>query len=889
MEIILAHANTDFDALAAMLAAAKLYPTAVPILPRTLNRNLREFLSLYKEELPFRPAEEMPKGPLERVILVDTQNLPTLKGLHNGTQILILDHHPVDRPADPRIIYAGEPAGATTTFLVHRLREQRIPVSPTEASLLLLGIYEDTGNLTYNTTTSRDVLAAAWLLERGASLDVVNQFLHRPLLPAQRELYETLERQAYTVDVHGHAILIATARATDYAEELSTIAHKINDLFDPDASFVLVQLNQHVQIIARSRNDAIDVAEVLRPFGGGGHAKAAAALVPAESLEEVQSSLLETLRQVVRPPVTVRQIMSRGVHTLSPDMPLAEAALLMQRWGHEGFPVAQDGRLLGMLTRREVDRALQHKLHGALVRSYMRQGAFAVSPDDSVQRVRQLMMEHDLGQIPVVENDRITGIVTRTDVIRLMAAPTSAAPSSLADRLQAALPPPLLDLLRQASQTADDLGYSLYLVGGFVRDLLLGIPNLDLDLVVEGNAIALARRLAQDLGGKVICHERFGTAKWLVPMTGIDDLQAPRRRERLGDISDKRLASSGAALVLDFVTARTEFYEHPAALPTVEASSLRQDLYRRDFTINTMALRLDRQHFGQLVDFYGGKKDLDNRLIRVLHNLSFVEDATRMLRAVRLEQRLGFTIEKRTEELMVDALDLLNRVSGERLRHELYLSLQEAEPERILQRLDGLGILKRLHPALRADERLIALFCAAREHFPAWSAYGLREDPDNPYPLLPVYLGLMTYHLTSEELAAFIRRLSIVAGNKRYLQETHDLQRQAPALRAEALSRSAIYRLLCNFSLPPLYVVWLAEGEIVRRHIDLYMQDLRHVKPVLDGHALKSFGLKPGPMYRRVLTALLEARLDGRVRTREEEEAMARAMIQTEQQGSQTG
>jgi len=132
MEIILTHANTDFDALAAMLAAAKLYPTAVPVLPRTPNRNLREFLSLYKEELPFRPAGEMPKGPLDRVILVDTQNLPSLKGLHSNTQILVLDHHPMDRPTDPRVTYAGEPTGATTTFLVHRLREQQIPISPIE-------------------------------------------------------------------------------------------------------------------------------------------------------------------------------------------------------------------------------------------------------------------------------------------------------------------------------------------------------------------------------------------------------------------------------------------------------------------------------------------------------------------------------------------------------------------------------------------------------------------------------------------------------------------------------------------------------------------------------------------------------------------------------------
>ena len=281
--------------------------------------------------------------------------------------------------------------------------------------------------------------------------------------------------------------------------------------------------------------------------------------------------------------------MSRGVHTLSPEMLLAEAALLMQRWGHEGFPVARDGKLLGMLTRREVDRAMQHRLGNTPVRSYMRKGDFAVTPDDSVARVRHLMMEHDLGQIPVIdENERLTGIVTRTDVIRLMVAPRETARPPLADRMRAALPPDVLGLLEQASQTAGEMGFTLYLVGGLVRDLLLGIPNLDLDLVVEGDAIALAQRLAASVGGTVRKHSRFGTAKWHVPPPAA---------------AGEGVTATGAALVLDFVTARTEFYEHPEALPTVEASSLRQDLYRRDFTINTMALRLDEQHFGQLVDF----------------------------------------------------------------------------------------------------------------------------------------------------------------------------------------------------------------------------------------------------------------------------------------------
>ena len=313
MEIIQTHANTDFDGLAAMLAAAKLYPGSVPVLARTLNRNVRDFLALYRDELPFRQPDDVPKASIDRLILVDTQGYSTAKGMHAKTEVLILDHHPLDRPSLPLVRYEGEPTGSTTAFLVHRLREQVQHLSPSEASLLLLGIYEDTGNLSYSTTTARDVLAAGWLLERGASLDVVNDFMHRPLAPSQRELYEILERQAVAHDILGQSVIIASARTSEYVEELSSVAHKLNELFDPDASFVIVQVDSHIQVIARSRSEAIDVAGILRPMGGGGHTKAAAALVRDRTLEQVETELLAALRERVRPQVTVRQAMSKSI------------------------------------------------------------------------------------------------------------------------------------------------------------------------------------------------------------------------------------------------------------------------------------------------------------------------------------------------------------------------------------------------------------------------------------------------------------------------------------------------------------------------------------------------------------------------------------------------
>ncbi len=869
MDVVLTHANADFDAVAAMLAAARLYPGALPILPRTINRNVREFLSFYGAELPFVPAHRLSRSPVDQVILVDTHTFSNPRGMHDGSRLLILDHHQPDRPLPPNAVYEGEATGATTTFLVHRMRERRLSLSPVEASLLLLGIYEDTGNLSYTATTARDAMAAGWLLEHGASLQVVDAFTHRPLTAAQRRVYEDLERTAETHEVQGQSVVMATAAAAEPVEELSSIVHKLNDLFDPDACFAAIQLNGNVQLIARSRSDSIDVARVLSAFGGGGHARAAAALVHDRQVADLAPEVLRAVITLVKPAVTARQIMAEGVHTLSPDMPLAEAAQLMQRWGHEGFPVAANGRYLGMLTRRETDRALQHRLGAAPVRSYMRTGDLAVGPGDAVVKVRQLMLEHDLGQIPVVESQRLVGIVTRTDVMRLMSAPAEHVHPAMAERLRVALAPSLLDLLLLASDRATAMGYSLYLVGGFVRDLLLGAPNLDLDLVVEGDAVKLVRTLAAESGGHLRVHERFGTARWQPPDV-VSSGESTAHRQANGKIE-----GPGQWPALDFVTARREFYEQAEALPSVEASSLRQDLYRRDFTINTMALRLERRRLGELVDYYGGQRDLERRLIRVLHNFSFVEDATRMIRAVRLEQRLGFTVESRTQELITEALDLLGRVSGERLRHELFLVLGEAEPARTLSRLEEMRILDRLIPSTLDTQILSERFTRAREEWPLWCRGCLQPVQKGMPVIQSIYLALLAYDLSPVDQEKFMGRLRVVTGNARLLREVALVRRRISELMASVGKRSRIHALLDGISPVALFVVRVAEPSRVREAVDLYYYELKDIKPLVDGQQLRDMGVPAGPAYARILAALLAARLDGAASSLEDEQRLA--------------
>ena len=867
--VILTHDNTDLDALASLLGAHKLYPQATPVLPGRLNRNVREFLSLYADALPFVEARALPRRRVALAILVDTQSASPVRGMGDHTRLQVIDHHPRSGELPQQATYEGEPLGATATLLVERLRERAIALQPVEASLLLLGIYEDTGSLTYQGTTPRDLAAAAWLLEQGASLEIVERFLRAPLSAEQQALYTRLVNEAEVVRIHERTIVIAAARLERYVEELAALAQKLIDLFDPDACFLVAEHQGDVQVIARSTTDAIDVGAIVRGLHGGGHARAAAAILPDSDLEAVRGQLLDLLRVSVQPAVTVSQIMSHGVHTLSPNLTIAEASARMRRYGHEGFPVVEGGRLVGVLTRGEIDRALHHDLGSAPVRAYMRAGAVSVGPDDPVSEVQRVMIEHGLGQVPVVSHGQVLGIVTRTDLIKLWSAPPRPSrQAQIADLLDRTLPAPLLELMLAARDEANAAGYSLYVVGGFVRDLLLGQPTLDLDLVVEGDAITLARRLAERVGGRARSHGRFGTAKVI--------LEQPRPPE--------------LPPALDFVTARTEFYPHPSALPQVERSSIKQDLYRRDFTINTMAICLDRARYGELLDYYGGERDLREGLIRVLHSLSFVEDPTRILRAVRFEQRLGFKIEERTEELLQSALDLLDRVSGDRLRHELLLILAEPAPERAWSRLADLGILERLGPGLSADAWTTEKLQALREACNGWSAARAAGAPpaEPAWPAVAgghvpcelLALAVLTMRLPEGDLERLIRRLSVPRNQATLLFDARRLYGELGQLRPDTRP-SELYAALHRYPEAALFAAYVAaQDPRVRQQILHYQRELRSVRPSLTGARLRELGLKPGPAYGRILNALRDARLDGMVHTTEEEEALLHELLE---------
>jgi tRNA nucleotidyltransferase (CCA-adding enzyme) len=887
MKIILTHEQADFDALASMLGAYLLDEAAMPVLPRRMNRNVSAFLTLYGRDLPFVEARDLPSGPIEVVTLVDTQSLVTLKGMSKSTEVLAVDHHPTKDDLPDSWDVQTEPLGATTTIFVEALVEQGSVLSPAQATLLLLGIYEDTGSLTYTRTTPRDVQAAAYLLERGASLEITVSFLRHPLTLDQLALYDRLQESAEIHQVQGHQVIVASGDAREMSEEISTLAHKLRDILEPDALFMLVTTRGGVQLVARSTSSQIDVGKIATHFSGGGHDRASAALIRKEEhsfgedmplIDAVKAELLRILPGHIRPAITVAQMMSRKPQLISPDTPASEVARKMQRHGYEGYPVVENGQVVGLITRRAVDRALAHKLDKTAA-SLMMAGEVTIQPGDSIEHFQNLMIDTGWGQIPVVdpESGEIIGIVTRTDLIQtLVPAPLLPGVENLAIQLETALLPARRALIRAVAAEADRQQSALYLVGGFVRDLLLNQPGIDFDLVVEGDAIRLARALAKTLGGRVTSHSRFGTAKWHIGEASSKVSQGLEKSKKasgsLGLLTPDDLPDT-----LDLVTARTEFYTHPTALPTVERGSIKLDLHRRDFTINTLAVRLDGVHYGELYDYWGGLADLRQGKVRVLHSLSFVDDPTRMLRAVRFEGRFGFQIGSRTLELLLEARPLLAKVSGDRLRHELDSILIEEHASLMMARLDELGLLAAIHPDLTADEWVYQKIkdLPLEEPAPEWEMDGSIR---NTHWRLALAYTLWLLRRDPHSVRSAARRLKLRAALADACLAASQLNTELSGLVSQPPSQ--IVLRLDGVPALALYANCLAADDpAVQSVLEKYVSRWRHITPQTTGDDLRKKGLPPGPGYRSILMTLRTAWLDGMIESAEQEEQMLNELL----------
>lgn len=850
MEVVVGHANPDFDAYAATVAATKLFPGAVGVFLGTQSANVRAFHNLHEDFLEFADLKGLDLDSITRIIMVDTRDASRIGELGRiavrpEVEVIVYDHHP---KAEGDLAVADDRSldvGATTSILVHEIHRRGIALAPLEASLLLLGIHEDTGSLTYPGSTAYDAEAVAYLMSAGADMEVLNQFLSRALDREQRVLLEALVAGLQVWEVNGQRIAVGVAEADEYVDSASVLTHYVVEDMGYRAAIALIGMPGRLQIVARSRMHEVDVGAVMELLGGGGHAQAASAALRDTDMDTALGRVRDALEAVVRHPLLAKDIMSSPVRTIPPDATMADAGELMSRWGHGGLPVMEGGDLVGLVTRKHVDKAARHELSHAPVRGFMARDITTVGPDTNLISIERLLATRGIGRLPIVSGDGgLIGIVSRKDLLRAehgdeyldRRLPRARARSTerFLTSVDSLLPDEATGALHEIGRLAEERGLRAHAVGGFVRDMLLGRRNLDIDVVVEGDGVEFAEEAGRLLGGRVKIHRRFGTAVLVLSRT----------------------------LHLDITSARTEYYARPGALPTVERSSLRQDLFRRDFTVNAMAACINPECFGQIADPFGGLRDLERGTLRVLHSLSFVEDPTRVLRAARFERRFGFALDGASEEAARRAVEMgmLDEVSGARIREEMLDIIDEDAPSTVFERLADLGVLDVVLPeGTDANATIEALFATERGYRSLGEAFA--RPPRRRVALVAALLA-GTGRPVAERWLARMRFGREYAEPALVLAERADLLGRRLRDRRK-MRDSRLYRLLEPVPLEALVYLWGTGDALARERIERFVRELSHIKPAVSGEDLIAMGLEPSAAFSGILAQARDARLDG--------------------------
>lgn len=740
MEVITTHINADFDALASLIAASKLYPGASLVFPGSQEKNLRNFFLHSTSYLfNFSKMKQIKFDRIKRLILVDTRQKNRIGKFaelvdRDDVEIHIYDHHPDsedDIAGDMEII---RKTGSTTALLTSLIREKNIAISPDEATVMCLGIHEDTGSFTFSSTTVEDYEAAAWLTEQGANHNIIADMLTRELTTEQVWLLNDLTQSATKRVINGVEVVFAKVIRDEYVGDFAVLVHKFMEMENLNLVFALAQMESRIYLVARSRIKDVNVAEIAFALGGGGHPQAASATIKNRTLIQVERSLQALLRSRVDHKKRAMDMMSSPVLHISPGESVKKAANMMTRYNINVLLVLDGADVLkGYITRQVVEKAVFFGLGDIKVKEYMNIEFSAIGPDASLHEVQELIIRNKLRILPVLDNRKVLGVITRTDLLNILVG-DPLIPEFLYDSIDTSqfmrkknmsallkerLPRKIISVLKDLGHVADMLGYNAYLVGGLVRDVFLKHENLDVDIVIEGDGIEFAHEFAEHYGARVRSHRKFGTAVLIFP----------------------------DGFKVDVATARMEYYESPGAPPNVETSSLKLDLYRRDFTINTLAIKLNKRLYGTLIDYFGGQRDIKEKVLRVLHNLSFVEDPTRVLRAIRFEQRFGFKIGKLTLALIKNAVKIncFKELSGRRLFLELKLILREPDPIKAIERMDELDLLQFVFPEVQLTKGVKDLLEEVRkvivwynllyleESFEPWKVYwhGLTSPLDN--------------------------------------------------------------------------------------------------------------------------------------------------------------
>jgi tRNA nucleotidyltransferase (CCA-adding enzyme) len=893
MDLILCHQTADFDAVGAAVGLTRLKIGAKFVLTGGAHPAVRDFLALHRDEFSVIERRSVNPKQIRHLIVVDTQHRERLGkaaewfDLDHLSSIELYDHHLNINSDIPATFKQVEAVGATTTLIVEKLQQAKINLTSFEATVMALGIHVDTGSLTFDQSTARDAHALAWLMEQGANIKIIAEYIEPSLSPQLQQLLTEALEDLQVTKVQGYTIGSVLLITENFIPGLSNLVARLIDLTELNALLVghhytrnrgddQNQKEARLTIIGRSRIEQTNLHLLFNQYGGGGHSQAASVTLKGVDTKATLNQFLELLKQQIPHPLTARDLMSSPVRTILPHTTIEEAQRILFRYGHSGLSVVnKNGELVGIISRRDIDLALHHGFSHAPVKGYMTRNLKTISPETTLPEIEDLMVNYDVGRLPVLEADQLIGIVTRTDVLRQLHQAreekrdrngkklllTSCLLPSIKDRIASSI----WKLLETASKFAQQRGWHLYLVGGAVRDLLLAEETdqlllQDIDLVVDGfhrsadvgAGVELANLLQENYPqSRLSVHGAFQTAALLWHKD-----------------------TDFGSLWVDIATARTEFYPYPAANPEVEASSIRQDLYRRDFTINALAVRLTYPRAGELLDFFGGLLDLRSHQIKVLHANSFIEDPTRIYRAVRFAVRLNFEIEPQTRGYIryavlsgvYDRLKLSNAQTPAlttRLKSELKYIFQAPYWKPALQLLASLEALRCLHPDLKLSDQLWwQIRCVDR-----WLRW---LDPQRSLEHWLIRLEILLTHLDHSERVKVAQNLELPKDSIQRLSQFSEIQEIVSNNLVKCEKRSEIFNLLKPYKLGNLILLAVTVSQPIRKILWQYLAHWSKIKAPLNGDDLKALGYQPGPKFKEILDQLFIATLDSKITNQEE-------------------
>lgn len=925
MKIITTHQNPTFDSIAGVFAASLLDPYAAVVLPKKLERVQKNFLSLHFKPGDFIYDNELDCRKVTGATLVcvkSAHRIAPISAILDNPNIFIavIDKSPAIKCEIQADSFIENESGSVTAVICRRLFESGVEISPLYATLFALGIHEITGSLLYPNTTEADINCLAELFRRGADLKTVNLFLKEDgLSNIQKSVLDDLAKSRETVDINGFEVNFYFAESGKFVYKFDSIIQRIVDSDRFSIAVFVARMGQSVHVLARSNVERVNLGEIFARAGGGGPKYAAYATLPNCTLNEGFEKIKAVLKRNLKPAVTARDIMGPSVLFLNPDVIISEAEKIMFRYAYTAAPVTDGKKIVGFIRKIDIDRAIHHGLSHAPISGFLCRETIYSQPGEPFETVVGKIARSETKTILVGSESRVVGIITANDILNHTFArsndkngPASTAaisrrrvPASSAGRKTAGRPggrsgigpvkppadherregpikvdlsdyfsKPVFRFLREVSKKASELKVSAYIVGGIVRDMILKKQSADIDIVIEGmSAIDFLEALAPSKEFITGRHERFKTAAIAMP-------NLPK---------------------IDFATARAEFYESPAALPEIFQGNLYQDLLRRDFTINAMAVSLCARNFGEIIDYYGGFDDISKKVIRPLHSLSFIEDPTRIFRALRFKTRLGFSIDRHAAASIREALkfDVSKKIEPIRIFNELEHIFREPTVHETMREINKYG----LFDFISADIIYTDVIDRMVKNAAKYLAMTEKSFAGGPRPdRTAIFFSILLLNESGEKARALAARMNASKRVRDIISEICELllttrtelenliarSKKNGSARAPVLPDLDVYRLFRGRSNEFLITLLAAvDNRAAYDAVTRYIFKLSNITPTINGNILKNMGAKPGPAFRTIIDRVTELKAAGKLKTHIDEIACAKQLIEKLERGGQ--